>query len=560
MGFLRERLGSLEAAVEQRLEQLEADRIPSRIWDRDPSVWCSDPARHESVQEHLGWLDLPARTGSLVRDLDDFAAEVDEQGFRQVVVLGTGASAMGAAVFRSVFEDAEGMPLSVLDSVDANAIRAVEADALLPKTLFVIASRSGNALETRALSEHFFARGAWGGQFAAITDHESPLAALAREKTFARIFDDETDACGAYTVLGPHGVVPAVLAGVDVAKLLRRARDFAASISSTTEAAANPALRLAAVLTEAVRAGRDKLTLVASPRLRASLAWLEQLVAESTGKEGTGLIPIVGEELADPGRADGDRLLVHIRDLESADEQLESQLEVLASQGQPVMHVDLQDRYDLGAMFLLWQVGTSIAAACLGVNPFDRSEMVLGRDETLELLSAAERTGQIAEEGLLLTEGPLRVYADSRLRPLVDAKLTDLLAAHFERLEPGDFIGLIVFAHEQPIGESLHDLRELLAKRFECPATLAIGPRCIHSTSQLFKSGPNKGVFLELVHTGVDELEIPHRGYGFEVLKEAQALGDFKALDQRERRVMRIHIGGDMPDGIERIRKGLNGD
>lgn len=556
LGPLHLRLAGLSDAVDARVRDFASRELSARIWQRDPGVWKPDADTQDKIANRLGWLDIAERMLAHTEDLTSFADEMAEQGFRQVLLLGMGGSSLCPEVLQHTFnQGSDGLKLRVLDSTDPDSVRGAEKWALLPKTCFIVASKSGSTIETRSFYEYFTGCGARGPQFIAITDEGSELERIGRQNDFARVFVNPSDIGGRYSALSYFGMVPAALIGIDVSEMLQRAVAVAKVCGADVDPTQNPAFLLGAAMGEAARHGRDKLTLISSPAVSSLAAWVEQLVAESTGKEGVGVVPVDGEpETATFG---DDRLFVYTRLATEADPAQDEQVEQLAADGHPVITLELADRLDLGGAFWLWELATAVAGAVLEINPFDEPNVKESKDLTAELLATFESSGALPDEGVIVNAPPIRAYADHHLRPPVDATLADLLRVHFERVTDGDFVGVLVYASEVAARADVTRVREALAAVHSVPTVLGFGPRFLHSTGQLYKGGANKGVFLQILHTDVDDLEIPHRAYGFETLKEAQALGDFRALDNKDRRAVRVQISGDLHAGLMTVLDAL---
>lgn len=552
----------LAEAVEERLRGWEATGFAERLWEKDPTLWAPDldesPLPSE-LADRLGWLDLPERMAVEAGELADFAEEARRDGVRCVAVLGMGGSSLAPEVFQGVFRARPGaLELVVLDSTHPEAVRSardrLDLAAHPERTLFLVASKSGTTVETLSLFHFFWAEAAAavpdpGARFAAITDPGTPLARLAGERGFRRVFLAPPDVGGRFSALSAFGLVPAALAGVDLARLAPRGRFRA-------PAPENPALRLGATLAEAAlgRVGRtrDKLTLLTSPGLAPLPAWIEQLVAESLGKDGRGVVPVVGEPALAPGEYHDDRLFVHLGLAEDGSASAAGTLAALEAAGHPVAQVVLRDRYGLGACMLLWEVAVAAAGAALGVNPFDQPDVELAKRRAKEAMAAPGDggAGGIAEADESAEADEIAAGDAARLRQAVERWI--------EPAGPGRYAAIQAFLPpDNGTDHGIEELRMLLADRTGIATSAGYGPRFLHSTGQLHKGGPPSGLFLQLVDEPAVELPVPGAGHGFGDLIRAQALGDYRALRERGRSVLRVQLGADRTRGLAHLREAL---
>jgi glucose-6-phosphate isomerase len=510
-------LGPLRKAVARRLDQLDASRVVARIWGKDPTVWNDDP-RTPEITDRLGWLTVSDAMKQEVRQLGGFAAEV-RAAFQRVVVCGMGGSSLAPEMFRRTFGPAPGFPtFGVLDSTDPRAVAAIVADDLVDKTLFIISSKSGTTLEPDCFFRYFWpATGARGAQFIAITDPGTPLARLGEEQRFRRVFTNPADIGGRYSALSYFGLVPAALLGLDVARLLERAGQMAAACGAKLKASDNPAAVLGASLGEGALAGRDKLTLVLSPAIESFGLWLEQLIAESTGKEGKGIVPVAGEVLGVPERYGTDRIFVGLTVAGEEDRATESRLASLAAAGHPVMRYRLEDRYDVGQEFFRWELATAVAGAILRINPFDQPNVAESKANTDAVLKRQSAASPVRAA----TTGEIEVFQNG--------------------IKPGDYLAILAYLPPTPEHDRrLAAIRERLGARSKVATTLGYGPRYLHSTGQLHKGGPPSGHFLQIGGRDGEDLAIPGKPFTFGTLEAAQAEGDLTALARRNRPVLRL--------------------
>jgi glucose-6-phosphate isomerase len=546
-------MGPVPESVLHRIETLQAQSFGERLWRKDPSLWKTDPASQKSIVGALGWLRVVEQMRGQLDDLAEFVREVRQAGFRHVLHLGMGGSSLAPLVFARSFAPADGhLRLSVLDTTDPASVAAVEQGLPLADTLFILASKSGTTAEVHALGEYFYAKlreasGQRAGEnFVAITDPGTPLVGLARQRGFRRIFPGVADIGGRYSALSYFGLVPIALLGVDTGELLTRALRMAQACGPGVPAADNPGVVLGAAIGESARQGRDKLTLLVPESIATLGMWLEQLLAESTGKEGKGILPVAGEPLAAADAYGNDRLFVELRLRQSPDRELEAATAGLRKAGHPVITIPLDDRLDLGQEFFRWEVATATAGAILGINPFDQPNVQESKQNTERVLKTFAQQGRLPEETPILVEEPLRLYAP-QAAPTLAQSLAQFLAA----ARPGDYVALMAYfiedAQTQPMLESI---RQMIQARTRAATTLGYGPRFLHSTGQFHKGGPNTGLFLQLTAGDEVDLPIPGEPYSFGTLKHAQAIGDLEALRQHGRRVVRIDLGADLGAGL----------
>ena len=556
---------ALGDAVSRRLARFAGERVMARLWDTDPSLWKpGDDAHQRVIARSLGWLSVFRDVRSELGELEAFAAEVRDDGFRHAVLLGMGGSSLAPEVLASALAQSgassaggtggngHGGPgtgaleLIVLDTTDPRAIAAVEEKLDLESSLFIVASKSGGTVETASLHAYFYERLGGccdhgpGHHFIAITDPETTLQHQAIAQGFRAVFVNPDDIGGRFSALSFFGLLPAALIGADLAALLDRADEMAARCAADVPAEKNPALLLGAWLAEAVAAGRDKLTLVASPGVAAFGAWAEQLVAESTGKEGTGVFVVDGEPLGPAEAYSGDRAVVYLRLGDGPDPAQDAAVANLEAAGVPVLRRELDDALDLGGEFLLWELAVAVCGHALGIDPFDQPNVQESKDNTKRVLAATVASAAPAGAG-----GEPVVFA------LADDGLEAALAALTRDLAPPAYVAL--HAWLMPGDEArreLEALRFLLRDVRRVATSAGFGPRFLHSTGQYHKGGPARGVFVQFVSEGGPELPVPGRDFSFRALKEAQALGDLEALLAHGGRVLRVDLGEDAVAGL----------
>jgi transaldolase/glucose-6-phosphate isomerase len=550
--------------VSSVLDALVEEQFARRLHDWDATLWTLDPATAEAVLNRLGWLDCVANYRDRVDELVDFARTVTRDGLRSVVLLGMGGSSLCPSVCARVFGPAEGFPeLLVLDSTDPAAVHAIEDRVSPTETLFIAASKSGTTTETLSFCRHFFGvvREAGvadpGSRFVAITDPGSPLADEARERDFRHIFLNQGDLGGRYSALSLFGLVPMALLGMDLRRLLERAELQLTSCAPAVPAPSNSGILLGAALAAHARAGRNKVTFIIDEPAAPFGMWVEQLLAESTGKEGRGLVPIIDEPLGPPEVYDNDRLFVELSLAAVHDRERPDRLAALEQAGHPVVKIALEDPYDLGAELVRWEVATATAGTVLGVNPFDEPNVAESKRNTRELLERWRDEGSLGEEAPLAEDGELSAWVGGA--GSADASPRALLEALWDGLGAGDYFALFAYVQQTDARQGLLQRLRLLAReRRRVATTLGYGPRYLHSTGQLHKGGPDTGAYLVLTADSPEDEAIPEAPYGFAVLLRAQALGDFRALAEHGRRVLRIHIRGDFDAGLSALLNALS--
>jgi glucose-6-phosphate isomerase len=556
---------TLGPAVEARLAGLDADRLVARLWERDPTLWSADPARHPAILHRLGWLAAPETMGERIASLRAFAREVAADGFTHVVLLGMGGSSLAPEVMRlTLGVRPGGLDLWVLDDTSPGAVGAALRAHDPARTLVLVSSKSGSTLEVLSFERRFDAwqRAARGGSagraFAAITDPGSRLEALARERGYREVFHGQPDIGGRYSAISPFGLLPAALLGADLEALVGGARAELAPLAGGRPAREAPGVRLGAALGELALRGRDKLTLVADRRWAPIGAWIEQLVAESTGKEGAGIVPVVEEALAGPDRYGEDRVFVALGD-PAGDPATREALAALAAAGHPVLSWD-PALHGLGAEFARWEVATATAAAILGIDPFDEPNVAEAKQATQSVLEGYLVAGRFPADPPLAARDGLEAHAPApvvtrcRMHARTPAEPAAWAPALLSLARPGDYVALLAFLHRTSERHArLQRLREALREATRLATTLGYGPRYLHSTGQLHKGGPDTGLFIQLTAAPDETVGIPAEPFGFGELQRAQAEGDYAALERRGRRLLRIHLGSDVDAGLDTL-------
>jgi transaldolase/glucose-6-phosphate isomerase len=547
---------NLETRVRERIGRLEGGHFADRLWKRDPSLWTDDPEAQNIIRGALGWLHVAEKMSENVDDLSRFVAEVKAAGITRVVHLGMGGSSMAPIVLARTFRLPEGgLPVAVLDSTDPAAVLKIERENPVEQTLFIVASKSGTTAETAAYGDYFYGRARErlgeraGAHFVAVTDPGTVLEEQATRRGYRRVFRNFADIGGRYSALSYFGLLPAALMGLDVFELIERALRMANGCAAGVPARENPGLILGAGLGELALAGRDKVTILAPAELSSLGLWLEQLLAESTGKEGRGILPVAGEPPGPP-RAYGDDRCFAVFQLKGvSDPELDRRVEDLSKAGHPVVTILLEDRLDLAQEFFRWEVATAAAGAVLGINAFDQPNVRESKANTNRLLDSVRKTGSLPAEKIpvISMAKPVGTAARESLRTLLDHAI------------PGDYLALQAYLPESPeTDRALEEIRLRLRDRLRIATTVGYGPRFLHSTGQFHKGGPNTGLFLQLTADALEDAPIPDSPFTFGVLEQAQALGDLQALLEHGRRAIRIHLGGDPMLGLARLAEIVN--
>ncbi len=535
---------ALEPAVAERVARLSEERVARRMWRGDTSLWGGG----DEIDNRLGWLTVADRMLDALPEIEGFAAECRADGLTDAVLLGMGGSSLAPEVVRRSFEGrTEGLRLHVLDSTDPGAILATERAVEPSTSLFLVSTKSGGTIETLSLFRHFHARaveavgaGTAGRHFAAITDPGSSLVELAHGHGFRRVWENDPNIGGRYSALSHFGIVPAALMGAPVREILEGAQVAEEACASHEDSERSPGLWLGATLGALAEAGRDKLTLVVNEPIGSFGLWAEQLVAESLGKHGKGILPVAGEELGPPAVYGHDRVFVHLAaDAADAAPGFASELAELGRAGHPVVTVPVRGPEDLGRLFFLAEFATATAGWALGVNPFDQPNVQEAKDKTACVLAQYARSGALPE---------------------IEEASDDALGALLRQAEPPRYLALMGYlAPSKALDAALSRLRVALRSATGCATTFGYGPRFLHSTGQLHKGGPPTGLFLQLTHDGPEDLEVPEAGYSFATLKNAQAAGDLETLRGHGLPVERVRLEGDPAEAVDRLAERLRG-
>jgi len=543
------RLGKYHKRVQKRLKDWQEAQVASRIWQKDHTVWSKE--LQPDLTDRLGWLELPETMAKQVAALRTFTDKAKADGMKHVVLLGQGGSSLAPEVFQETFGNAPGYPkLRVLDSTHPGAVKAVEREIDLARTIFLVSSKSGTTTETNSYFFYFWDKlkklGADpGSHFVAITDPNTALEKLAKERNFRAIFNTPEEVGGRYSALTLFGLVPAALIGVDIGAVLTRAQSMSAACGAAVADGSNPGLILGAALGELTLAKRDKVTFICSASLGAFPSWVEQLIAESTGKEKKGIVPVANESVSAPEKYGSDRFFVYLRLAGDENHTLDRQVAALEANGHPLAQIDLNDKLDIGQEFFRWEFAVAAAGAALGINPFNQPDVQLAKDLSKKAMSESGAAGAKFKDEV--------AAADS-------AALDKAVSAWLGKKKARDYV--VVQAYVEPSAENMAKLQTLCAaiqNRLGVATTLGFGPRFLHSTGQLHKGGANSVLVLQIVDQPADNLAVPETNYTFDALIQAQAIGDFTALKQRRRRGLRVNLGGDGAGGLARLIDSIRG-
>jgi transaldolase / glucose-6-phosphate isomerase len=556
----------LSAAVNKTVADWQSGKKVERLWQRDASLWTG-----KDEANWLGWLDIVDEQIAQQDQLQKIAKEVQQRSFQHVLLLGMGGSSLCPEVLRMTFGRLTHYPtLHVLDSTDPAQVKAFEHLIDIPKTLFIVSSKSGSTLEPNIFKQYFFERTKQaigvtkaGSHFMAITDPGSKMQQVAEADRFLHIFFGKPSIGGRYSALSNFGMVPAAVMGLDTKKFLGRAADMMRSCKDSL-VEQNPGAMLGAILGTAANAGRDKVTIITSPGISDVGAWLEQLLAESTGKNGKGMIPVDREELSQPNVYDNDRVFVYVR-LESApDASDDAKIDAIEKAGHPLVRISISDPYDLGAEFFRWEIATAVAGSIIGINAFNQPDVEASKIATRNLTSEYEKTGSLPPEKPILEDAGAKLFTDEKnAAELAKAtggnnSLAGYLKAHLSRITAGDYFAVLGYIQMNAENEqSLQSIRHSVRDKKHVATCLGFGPRFLHSTGQAYKGGPNSGVFLQITCDDSVELPVPGQKYTFGIVKAAQARGDFQVLAERGRRALRVHLGSNLKAGLATLHSAV---
>ena len=558
----------LAASVKATMAEWQTGGKVKRLWHKDASLWTgSDEANW------LGWLDIVDEQIAQRDQLRRIAEDVHGNGFEHVLLLGMGGSSLCPEVLEMTFGKISGFPqLHVLDSTDPAQVKEFENRVDIRKTLFIVSSKSGSTLEPNIFKQYFFERtkqtvGAEkaGSHFIAITDPGSKMQQVAEADHFRAIFYGRPSIGGRYSALSNFGMVPAAVMGLDTKKFLDRAAEMVRACREGVSVEENPGAVLGIILGTAAAARHDKITILTSPGISDLGAWLEQLLAESTGKLGKGIIPVDRERLAAPGAYGNDRVFVHIRLEADADVEQEERIAALEKIGHPVVRIVVADTYDLGQEFFRWEIATAVAGSILGINAFNQPDVEASKIATRNLTAEYEKTNSLPAENPVIEDRGIKVFTDRRNAAELakaaggDNSLGGYLKAHVERIKAGDYFAVLAYIQMNSEHEAkLQQIRHAVRDKKRVATCLGFGPRFLHSTGQAYKGGPNSGVFLQITCDQAVDLPVPGQNYTFGVVKAAQARGDFQVLAERGRRALRVHLGPDVEAGLTALSAAVN--
>jgi transaldolase / glucose-6-phosphate isomerase len=554
-------------AVAATIEDWKKNDKVKRLWAKDASLWTNT-----DESKWLGWLTIVAEQIAQHDKLKKIALEIEKAGFTHCVLLGMGGSSLCVEVFAKTYGREPGRPqMHVLDSTDPAQIRTIEKNIDIAKTIFIVASKSGSTLEPNIFKQFFYdkvtkAVGAAeaGKRFIATTDPGSHMQKVAETDKFRNIFYGVPSIGGRYSALSNFGMVPAAIQGVGIQKFLERAEEMVMGCGASVAADKNPGAILGAILGTGQKMGRDKVTLFTSAGISDLGAWLEQLIAESSGKEGKGLIPVDREAIGASGVYGNDRVFVYVRLDGSSDAKLDADVDALEKAGQPVVRIAVADKYDLGQEFFRWEIAIATACSVIGVNAFNQPDVEASKIETRKLTDQYEKDGSLPPETPFFEGGGVKLFSDPKnteaLKAAVggEVSLVGYLKAHFSRIKAGDYLGLLAYierndAHQAQLQISRHAIRD----KKKIATCLGFGPRFLHSTGQAYKGGPNSGVFLQITCDDAADLPVPGQTYTFGIVKAAQARGDFQVLADRGRRALRVHLGSDLAAGLTTLQNAI---
>lgn len=550
----------LQRAVIEAQKKWDQAGNTGRLWGKDASLWTNN-----GESDWLGWLDIVDQEQGNVSRFKALQAELREDGFTHVLLLGMGGSSLCPEVFSKTFGKQPDAPeLLVLDSTDPVQIRALRDRIDPARTLFCVSSKSGTTLEPNIYMQYFYDEtrkvigDRTGDHFIAVTDPDSKLEAVSQQLEFRRLYHGVPSIGGRYSALSDFGLVPHAAMGLDTEKLLKRAAVMVHACKAAP-ASRNPGVTLGIFLgIAATKFGRDKVTLVCSPSVFDLGAWLEQLLAESIGKQGKGLIPVDREPLFSPDKYGTDRVFAYIRYTGDSGADMESAVNELETTGAPVVRIVLNDLYDIGQTFFQWEIATAVAGSIIGIDAFNQPDVEASKIATRELVSEFEKTGSLPKEKPILDQDGIKLFADqANAKVLLSAASTlgAVLRSHVDRLNPGDYFGLLAYIPMFPEYEAtLTEIRREIVESKQVATVLGFGPRFLHSSGQAYKGGPNTGVFLQITCDEAEDLPVPGQKYTFGIVKAAQARGDFQVLAERGRRVLRVHLGSDLSRGLSHLR------
>jgi transaldolase/glucose-6-phosphate isomerase len=554
----------LQAAVAASLEDWRQNNKVARLWQKDASLWSN-----ADENKWLGWLTITDEQLANLETLKQLAAEVKKAKFKHVLLLGMGGSSLCPEVLRMTFRRIAGFPeLHVLDSTDPAQIKAVEKKLDLKRTLCIVSSKSGGTLEPNIFKQYFFERvgkavgdKVVGGRFIAVTDPGSKMQQVAEDDKFWKVFAGDPSIGGRYSALSNFGMVPAAAMGMDLGKFLKTTQEMVKACGASCTADTNPGVLLGNILGVAAKHGRDKITIITSPGISDLGAWLEQLIAESTGKIGRGIIPVDREKLAKPGVYGSDRIFAYLRLANKPNKAQDAAVAAIEKAGHPVVRITLPNVYALGQEFFRWEIATAVAGSIIGINAFNQPDVEASKIETKKLTSQYEATGSLPPESPFFIGKDAKLFADDKnSAALAGGKsLNEIVKTHLSRIGAGDYFALLGYIPMNAQNEkALQTIRMSVRDAKKVATCLGFGPRFLHSTGQAYKGGPNSGVFLQITCDDASDLAVPGQKYTFGVVKAAQARGDFAVLAERGRRALRVHLGKNLKSGLNALAKAVS--
>jgi transaldolase/glucose-6-phosphate isomerase len=554
---------ALAGRVKASLEDWKKNDKVKRLWQRDASLWTGT-----DESNWLGWLDITEDQLAHIDVLKNVAADVKTAKFKHALLLGMGGSSLCPEVLRLTFGKIKGFPqLHVLDSTDPAQIKATEKKVDLKSTLCIVSSKSGSTLEPNIYKQYFFERvkekvggSEVGNRFIAVTDPGSKMQHVAETDKFRKIFMGVPSIGGRYSALSNFGMVPAAVMGIDVAKFLKNTEEMVKACGASAAADVNPGVLLGTILGVAANQGRDKLTIIASPGIQDLGAWLEQLLAESTGKVGKGIVPVDRERPAKPPVYGNDRVFAYLRLQTKPNKAQDAAVEALEKAGHPVVRISLPNIYNLGQEFFRWEIATAVAGSIIGINAFNQPDVEASKIETKKLTSEYEASGKLPPEEPFFQGSGIKLYADDKNAAVLQGgrTLADVLRAHLGRINPGDYFGVLGYITMNAANEAaLQKIRHAVRDKKKVATVLGFGPRFLHSTGQAYKGGPNSGVFLQITCDDAVDLPVPGQKYTFGIVKAAQARGDFAVLAERGRRALRAHLGKKVAKDLAKLGSAL---
>jgi len=553
----------LKAAVDASLDDCKQGNKVARLWQKDASLWSN-----ADEANWLGWLSVAEEQFANLATFKQLAAEVRKTKFKHVLLLGMGGSSLCPEVLRKTFGKIPGFPeLHVLDSTDPVQIKALEKKLDLKKTLFIVSSKSGSTLEPNIFKQYFFERvkkvvgeALVGSRFIAVTDPGSRMQQVAEADKFWKIFAGTPSIGGRYSALSNFGMVPAAVMGMDVGKFLKSTLEMTKACGSATPPDKNPGVLLGTLMGVAANHGRDKITIITSTGIFDLGAWLEQLIAESTGKIGKGIIPVDREKLAKPATYGNDRIFAYLTLAGKTNKAQDAAVAALEKAGQPVVRITLPNIYTLGQEFFRWEIATAVAGSIIGINAFNQPDVEASKIETKKLTSEYEATGRLPAESPFFTSKDAKLFADPRNTAALSGgrALAEVLRAHLSRISAGDYFAVLGYIPMNAENEAaLQSIRLAVRDSKKVATCLGFGPRFLHSTGQAYKGGPNSGVFLQITCDDPSDLPVPGQKYTFGTVKAAQARGDFAVLAERGRRAVRIHLGKNLQSALKALAKAV---